>query len=112
MTDQFDKETMNIYYLDNLTGCSDNKTILRATTQTKIIINYGNKMDEAVLNIGDTIRWADNVIILSGNLDHYKSRVVGEKLVVISEHHPLERIEYVEPKNARIAPGTGWDARH
>ena len=112
MANENSKETMNIYYLDNLTSCSDNRTILRATTQTKIIINYGNKMDEVVLNIGDTIRWADNVIILSGNLDHYKSRVVGEKLVVISEDNPLERIEYVEPPNARIAPGTGWDARH
>lgn len=106
------KETMNIYYLDNLNGGSDNKTILRATTQTKIIINYGNKMDEVVLNAGDTIRWADNVIILSGKLDHYKSRVTSKKLVVISEDYPLERIEYVEPPNARVAPGTGWDTRH
>lgn len=112
MTDEPGKETMNIYYLDNLNGGSDNRTILRATTETKIIINYGNKMDEVVLNIGDTIRWADNVIILSGKLDHYKSRVVGKKLVVISEDHPLERIEYVEPKNIKVAPGTGWDARH
>ena len=112
MTHQFDKETMNIYYLDNLNGGSDNRTILRAITESKIIINYGNKMDEVVLNAGDTIRWADNVIISSSKLDHYKSRVAGEKLVVISEDHPLERIEYVEPKNARVAPGTGWDARH
>ena len=112
MINENSKETMNIYYLDNLTSCSDNRTILRATTQTKIIINYGNKMDEAVLNIGDTIRWADNVIISSGKLDHYKSRVAGEKLVVISEDNLLERIEYVEPPNASVAPGTGWDARH
>ena len=112
MANENSKETMNIYYLDNLNDCSDNKTILRATTETKIIINYGNKMDEVVLNAGDTIRWADNVIISSSKLDHYKSRVAGEKLVVISEHHPLERIEYIEPKNISVAPGTGWDARH
>ena len=112
MTDQIDKETMNIYYLDNLNGSSDNKTILRATTESKIIINYGNKMDEVVLNAGDTLRWCDNVIISSSKLDHYKSRVAGKKLVVISEDHPLERIEYVEPKNISVAPGTGWDARH
>ena len=97
MTDKNKKEIINIYYLNNINGERD-KYKLVVVEMTKVLINYGDKMDQFVLN-QDEIWWQDNVIIHSNKINHYKSKVTGEKLVVISENKSLKRIEYIPPEN-------------
>ncbi len=63
MSNENNKETINIYYLDNINGQQEEKSKLVVVDITKVFINYGDKMDEIVLNPGDEIRWEDNVII-------------------------------------------------
>mgnify|MGYP001224984489 CR=1 FL=1 len=111
MSNENNKETINIYYLDNINGQQEEKSKLVVVDITKVFINYGDKMDEIVLNPGDEIRWEDNVIIYSGKLNHYKSNVTGEKLVVISENKTLKREQYIPPQNVKIAIGSGWETR-
>ena len=105
------KETINIYYLNNINGQQEEKSKLVVVDTTKVLINYGDKMDEFLLNPGDEIRWEDNVIIYRNRLNHYKSRVTGEKLVVISENKSLKRVQYIPPENVKLAIGSGWETR-
>jgi len=111
MTSKNKKETINIYYLDNINGQQAEKSKLVVVDTTRVVINYGDKMDEIVLNPGDEIRWEDNVIISSNRLNNYKSRVTGEKLVVISENKSLKRVQYIPPENVKLAIGSGWESR-
>jgi len=111
MTSENNKETINIYYLNNINSDQDEKSKLVVLDTTKLLINYGNKMDEIVLNAGDEIWWQDNVIIHSNKFNHYKSKVTGEKLVVISENKKLKRVEYIPPENIKLAIGSVWETR-
>lgn len=111
MTNENKKETMNIYYLNNINGEQAEKSKLVVVDTTKVLINYGDKIDEFVLNTGDEIWWQDNVIIHSNKLNHYKSKVTGEKLVVISGNKTLKRVQYIPPENVKLAIGSGWETR-
>ena len=111
MTINNNKEIINIYYLNNINGQEEEKSKLVALDTTKIIVNYGDKIDEMILNPDDEIYWHDNVIIYSDKLNHYKSKVTGEKLVVISKNKPLKRVDYIAPENVKLAPGSGWETR-
>lgn len=112
MTSENKKEIINIYYLNNINGKQQEKSKLVVLDTTKVVINYGHKMDEFLLNQGDEIRWEDNVIIYTNKLNHYKSRVTGEKLVVISENKSLKKVEYIPPENVKLAVGSVWETRH
>lgn len=111
MNKEDNKGNINIYYLNNINETQKEKSKLVVLMTTKIIINYGDNMDEIVVNPGDEIRWEDNVIIYSGKLNHYKSKVTGEKLVVISESKSLKRVQYIPPENVKLAIGSGWESR-
>lgn len=111
MTNNNKKDIINIYYLNNINGHEEEKSKLVALETTKVIINYGHKIDEIILNPDDEIHWDDNVIIYTGKLNHYKSKVTGKKLVVISENKPLKKVDYIAPENVKLAPGSGWETR-
>jgi len=111
MTNKNKKDIINIYYLNNINSHEEEKSKLVALDTTKVIINYGDKIDEMILNPDDEIYWDDNVIIYTGKLNHYKSKVTGKKLVVISENKPLKRVDYIAPENIKLAPGSGWETQ-
>lgn len=94
------------YYLENISNDTSCNYQLIALKNTNIIINYGNKKEECYLNIDDTIRWDNNVIIYTkkDNLCHYKSRVSTKELIVYCEKDYLKKIDYIIPLNTILAP--------
>lgn len=97
---------MFYYYLENISNNEASKCQLIALKDTNIIINYGNKREECYLNIDDTIRWDNNVIIYAkkDNLCHYKSIVSSKELIVSCEKDNLNKIDYIIPLNIKLAP--------
>lgn len=104
------------YCLDNLSANSFKKRlILKALEKTEINICYGPHSEKAILFKDDTVRWDINVIILhidekyGKNMEHYKSTVKGEQLIIECEKNLLEYVDY-EPEEVKLAPGSGWEA--
>lgn len=97
---------MFYYYLENISNSEASKCQLIALKDTNIIINYGNKKEKFYLNIDDTIRWDNNVIIYTkiNNLNHYKSIVSSKELIVSCEKNYLKKIDYIIPLNIKLAP--------
>ena len=112
MYSTIDKDNLNIYYLENI-ACDQPEyplSILRVnTTPTRVFINYGDRMDEYILNQGAEIRWSNNVIIKMDGLDHYKSAVTCKKLVIMTEVNLLEQLPYIPPQNVTLAAGSVWE---
>lgn len=112
MYSTIDKDNLNIYYLENI-ACDQPEyplSILRVnTTPTRVFINYGDRMDEYILNLGAEIRWSNNVIIKMDGLDHYKSAVTCKKLVIMTEVNLLEQLPYIPPQNVTLAAGSVWE---
>tara|TARA_B110000014_G_C19887863_1_gene459452 strand:- start:227 stop:541 length:315 start_codon:yes stop_codon:yes gene_type:complete len=97
---------MFYYYLENISNDTLCKYQLIALQHTNIIINYGSKKEEFYLNINDTIRWDNNVIIYTKkeNLCHYKSIVSSKELIVSCKKDYLKKIDYIIPLNTKLAP--------
>jgi len=95
------------YILHNLSNNSNEKCKLIAIMDCDIIVNYGNITEEINLVKNDEIRWDNNVIILKNNMNHYKSTVSTEKLIITSKIDGLKKIQYITPKNEIVFCG-GW----
>ena len=48
MTNKNKKDIINIYYLNNINSHEEEKSKLVALDTTKVIINYGDKIDEMI----------------------------------------------------------------
>lgn len=77
---------------------------------SSIIINYGLKKEYLNLDKGNKIRWQTNVIIIIDNMNHYKSKVIGDLLEIESSSKNHQISEYIEPIDTKLAPGSGWEA--
>ena len=112
MYSTINRDNLNIYYLENI-ACDQPEyplSILKVnTTPTRVFINYGDHMDEYILNQGTEIRWSNNVIIKMDGLDHYKSAVTCKKLVIMTEVNLLEQLPYIPPQNVTLAAGSVWE---
>lgn len=74
------------------------------------IIEYGNKREKIKLIKDDEIYWDDNVIILHNKMNHYRSTVSKNELIIKAQSLSLLKIIYEKPKEEKIAPGSGWEA--
>ena len=77
---------------------------------SSIIINYGFKKENLKLDKGNKIRWQTNVIITIDNINHYKSKVIGDVLKIQSSSKNHQISEYIEPIDTKLAAGSGWEA--
>jgi hypothetical protein len=75
-----------------------------------VIINYGNRKEKIKLIKEDEIHWDDNVIILHNKMNHYKSTVSKNELIIKAPSLSLLKIIYEKPKEEKLAPGSGWEA--
>jgi hypothetical protein len=75
-----------------------------------VIIDYGNRKEKIKLIKDDEIHWDDNVIILHNKMNHYKSTVSKNELIIKGPSLSLLKIIYEKPKEEKIAPGSGWKA--
>lgn len=75
-----------------------------------VIINYGNRKEKIKLIKDDEIHWDDNVIILHNKMNHYRSNVSKNELIIKAPSLSLLKIIYEKPKEEKIAPGSGWEA--
>lgn len=75
-----------------------------------VIIDYGNKKEKIKLIKDDEIYWDDNVIILHNKMNHYRSNVSKDHLIIKAPSLSLLKIIYEKPKEEKIAPGSGWEA--
>lgn len=75
-----------------------------------VIIDYGNKKEKIKLIKDDEIYWDDNVIILHNKMNHYRSTVSKNELIIKAPSLSLLKIIYEKPKEEKIAPGSGWEA--
>jgi hypothetical protein len=75
-----------------------------------VIIDYGNKKEKIKLIKDDEIYWDDNVIILHNKMNHYRSNVSKNELIIKAQSLSLLKIIYEKPKEEKIAPGSGWEA--
>jgi hypothetical protein len=74
------------------------------------VIEYGNKGEKIKLIKEDEIHWDDNVIILHNKMNHYRSTVSKNELIIKAPPLSLLKIIYEKPKEEKLAPGSGWEA--
>lgn len=74
------------------------------------VIEYGNKREKIKLIKEDEIHWDDNVIILHNKMNHYRSTVSKNELIIKAPPLSLLKIIYEKPKEEKLAPGSGWEA--
>ena len=74
------------------------------------VIEYGNKREKIKLIKEDEIHWDDNVIILHNKMNHYRSNVSKNELIIKAPPLSLLKIIYEKPKEEKLAPGSGWEA--
>lgn len=75
-----------------------------------VIIDYGNKKEKIKLIKDDEIHWDGNVIILHNKMNHYRSNVSKNELIIKAPSLSLLKIIYEKPKEEKLAPGSGWEA--
>jgi hypothetical protein len=75
-----------------------------------VIIDYGNRKEKIKLIKEDETHWDDNVIILHNKMNHYRSTVSKNELLIKAPSLSLLKIIYEKPKEEKIAPGSGWEA--
>jgi hypothetical protein len=74
------------------------------------VIYYGNIKEKIKLIKDDEIHWDNNVIILHNKMNHYRSTVSKDHLIIKAPSLSLLKIIYEKPKEEKIAPGSGWEA--
>ena len=74
------------------------------------IIEYENKREKINLLKDDEIHWDNNVIILHNKMNHYKSTVSKNELIIKAPPLSLLKIIYEKLEEEKIAPGSGWEA--
>jgi len=99
---------MFLYKLtDNDVNHNDYELIIME--KSSIVINYGLKKEYFKLDKGNKIRWQTNVIITIDNINHYKSKVIGDLLKIQSSSKNHQISEYIEPIDTKLAAGSGWE---
>ena len=67
------------------------------------VIEYGNKREKIKLVKDDKIHWDNNVIILHNKMNHYKSTVSKNELIIKAPPLSLLKIIYEKPKEEKLS---------